>query len=91
MSGYSKKDKRMPILVRLQPTTAAEFEKWRKKLGQDKAGFAALCIQAGLKNVIRGVAPEESIDPATMASMIAAVAKAQGVSLKKALLGQGKR
>jgi len=57
------------IGTRITPENFAEFEKWRKKLGQDKSGFAALCIQAGLKSVVRGVQPEAAMDDATVQRM----------------------
>ena len=85
------KPRRVAILVRLSPETYSEFEKWRKKLGQDKSGFAGLCIQAGIKSVVRGVSPEDAMDPKTMANVISLIAKAQGVSLKKALAGPVRR
>jgi len=89
MARRGEKDKRMAILVRLSPETSKEFEKWRLKLNQDKAGFAALCIQAGMKSVIRGVAPEEAIDPSSLANIMTLMAKAQGVNLKKAFTSIG--
>jgi len=83
MSISHKKDDRMAILVRLSPETSRDFEKWRKKLNQDKSGFASLCIQAGLKSVVRGVSPESVWDEKVLANVIGLVAKSQGINLKK--------
>ena len=80
-----------PIVVRLPPEMKKEFEKWRLKLGQSKAGFAALCIEAGLKSVIRGVQPEEAMDEGKLVRLVGLLMKAQGIDLKKELKKDGRK
>lgn len=79
--------KETTISVRLPPEMKKEFEKWRLKLGQSKAGFATLCIEAGLKSVIRGVQPEEAMDEGKLVRIIGLLAKSQGVDLGKVMKG----
>jgi hypothetical protein len=40
-----------------------QLDYWYVKLGIPKTALVALCVQAGLKAVIRGVAPEEAFTP----------------------------
>lgn len=40
-----------------------QLDFWYVKLGIPKTALVALCVQAGLKAVIRGVAPEEAFTP----------------------------
>ena len=78
----------VPIMVRLPLETKKDFEKWRKKFGQSKSGFASLCIAAGLKSVIRGVQPEEAMDEGKLVRIIGLLAKSQGVDLGKVMKGE---
>jgi hypothetical protein len=40
-----------------------QLDYWYVKLGIPKTALVALCVQAGLKAVIRGIAPEEAFTP----------------------------
>lgn len=40
-----------------------QLDFWYVKLGIPKTALVALCVQAGLKAVIRGVYPEEAFTP----------------------------
>jgi hypothetical protein len=55
--------KRVAMMIRLTPEQYREFEKWRKKMGQDKTGFAALCIETGMQAIARAVYPQDFITP----------------------------
>lgn len=41
----------------------AQLDYWYVKLGIPKTALVAMCIQAGLKAIIRGIAPEEAFTP----------------------------
>jgi hypothetical protein len=40
-----------------------QLDYWYVKLGIPKTALVAMCIQAGLKAIIRGIAPEEAFTP----------------------------
>jgi len=40
-----------------------QIDHWYVKMGIPKTAFVSLCVQAGLKAVIRGVYPEEAFTP----------------------------
>ncbi len=59
MSKVKAKPQVRRVMGSLTPAQFAEFEKWRKRLGQDISGFAALCIDAGVRVIARSMYPEE--------------------------------
>jgi len=79
------------VMVRLNDETYKDFEKWRRKLGQSKSGFATLCIAAGIHSVVRGVEPESALEPKLMADIIGMVMKSQKGTLRKLLAGKPKQ
>lgn len=40
-----------------------QIDYWYVKMGLPKTAFVSLCVQAGLKAVIRGIYPEEAFTP----------------------------
>jgi hypothetical protein len=60
-----------------------KLEYWYVQLGIPKTALVAMCIQAGLKAIIRGIAPEEAFSPEQW-SKILSVGDSGGEVEKKA-------
>lgn len=60
---YSKKYTKYRIWGSVPLEVGDNIEYWYKKMGIPKTAFVSLCVQAGLKAVIRGVYPEEAFTP----------------------------
>jgi len=71
------------LMIRLNAETYGEFEKWRKKFGITKNSFAAMCIRAGMKSVVRGVEPESAMDPKVIAAVMGQMMKSNRRELDK--------
>lgn len=58
--------------------TDLQLTRWATRLGMSKSMLINLCVQAGLGQVVRAVAPEEAFDP----KQWAAIFKEMGKSVK---------
>lgn len=59
----SKKYTKYRIWGSVPQEVGDKIDYWYVKLGIPKTALVALCVQAGLKAVIRGIAPEEAFTP----------------------------
>jgi hypothetical protein len=61
-----------------------EIDHWYVKMGIPKTAFISLCVQAGLKAVVRGVYPEEAFTPEQWQKILDVKGKTEGDIEKKA-------
>lgn len=73
--------KRLPkIFIAVTPEFEQRFTGWAIRLGLTKSQFGNMCLQAGLNNLIRAVAPEEAFTPEMLVKIIQEASK-QNVQL----------
>lgn len=77
----AKVPKRLPkVLIAVTPEFEQRFTGWAIRLGLTKSQFGNMCLQAGMNNLIRAVAPEEAFTPEMMVKIIQEAAR-QNVQL----------
>lgn len=63
------------LWVGVSPQFNAELDHWSMTLGTTKSMLINVCAQAGLKAIIRAIAPEQVFSPDEMASLAVAMEK----------------
>lgn len=68
-------DKKIRIWTSVTPELKAELEKWSSKLGVSQGQLSNMCIQSGIKTIVRAISPEDSIEPSMWAKISSEMAK----------------
>jgi hypothetical protein len=81
MDKNTQTNKKLPK-ARIWGTVPGEvgdsLDYWYVKLGIPKTALVAMCIQAGLKAIIRGIAPEEAFSPEQWQKILDLKSKKEG-------------
>lgn len=77
------KPKKSRVWTFIDSSTDEELEKWAARLGITKSILINLCVKAGMSNIIRTFAPEESLKPEQWAAIAKVAGKGNAVALPR--------
>jgi hypothetical protein len=73
------------IYARVKPELYEEFSSWADKLGLTLSQFGNLCIQAGMRQIVRSVYPEKALTTEQWAQVFAVMGEKGEIDREKML------
>lgn len=79
----NRKEPEWKISGRVSHEFFVEFDAWAKKLRLTKSQLANMCLQAGFKQVVRAVSPEDSFQIEKLAELLREVTRQEDLEKRK--------